>query len=296
MKLIAIAMLAVVALSGCASMVNVPKPEMPALVKNENTEFHTISAPSTGKLVAAVYGFTDKTGQRKPSDKMANISTAVTQGAEVWLIKALQEVGQGEWFQVVERVGLDNLTKERQIIRQARESVGDERQLKPMMFAGVIIEGGIIGYDSNVLTGGAGARYLGIGPSTQYRKDVVTITMRMTSTQTGEVLLSVSTTKTIISTGSSMTFFRFFDMGTTSVEVEAGHTINEPVNYAVRVAIEQAVVELIKAGEERELWKFKTAAVPMNIPEIRPLQLKEALEKWPDAKLNCSADNLCRPR
>jgi len=296
MKLFAIAMLAVVALSGCASMVNVPKPEMPALVKNENTEFHNISAPATGKLVAAVYGFTDKTGQRKPSDKMANISTAVTQGAEVWLIKALQEVGQGEWFQVVERVGLDNLTKERQIIRQARQSVGDERQLKPMMFAGVIIEGGIIGYDSNVLTGGAGARYLGIGPSTQYRKDVVTITMRMTSTQTGEVLLSVSTTKTIISTGSSMTFFRFFDMGTTSVEVEAGHTINEPVNYAVRVAIEQAVVELIKAGEERELWKFKTAAVPTNIPEIRPLQLKEALEKWPDARLNCSADNLCRPR
>jgi curli production assembly/transport component CsgG len=131
--------------------------------KNENTEFHTIKAPSTGKLVAAVYGFTDKTGQRKPSDKMANISTAVTQGAEVWLIKALQEVGNGEWFQVVERVGLDNLTKERQIIRQARESVGDDRQLKPMLFAGVIIEGGIIGYDSNVLTGGAGVRYLGSG-------------------------------------------------------------------------------------------------------------------------------------
>ena len=277
MKLIAIAMLAVVALSGCASVVNIPEPEAPVLVENLNTEFHTISAPSTGKLVAAVYGFTDKTGQRKPSDKMANISTAVTQGAEVWLIKALQEVGQGEWFQVVERVGLDNLTKERQIIRQARQSVGDERQLKPMMFAGVIIEGGIIGYDSNVLTGGAGARYLGVGPSTQYRKDVVTVTMRMTSTQTGEVLLSVSTTKTIISTGSSMTFFRFFDMGTTSVEVEAGHTINEPVNYAVRVAIEQAVVELIKAGEKRELWKFD---VPESIAlsEEQQQQVIEEIE------------------
>ena len=296
MKLIAIAMLAVVALSGCASVVNIPEPEAPVLVENLNTEFHTISAPSTGKLVAAVYGFTDKTGQRKPSDKMANISTAVTQGAEVWLIKALQEVGGGKWFQVVERVGLDNLTKERQIIRQARQSVGDERQLKPMMFAGVIIEGGIIGYDSNVLTGGAGARYLGVGPSTQYRKDVVTVTMRMTSTQTGEVLLSVSTTKTIISTGSSMTFFRFFDMGTTSVEIEAGHTINEPVNYAVRVAIEQAVVELIKEGEEKKLWKFKTPLVPKDGPKIRPLPLKEALDKWPDARLNCSADNLCRPR
>jgi curli biogenesis system outer membrane secretion channel CsgG len=51
--------------------------------------------------------------------------------------------------------------------------------------------------------------------------------------------------------------FKFFDMGTNSFEAEAGNTINEPVNYAVRVAIEQAVVELIKAGEKRELWKFK---------------------------------------
>ena len=274
---ILIAALTLVFLSGCSSVVHIPKPEMPELVKNENTEFHNISAPATGKLVAAVYGFTDKTGQRKPSDKMANISTAVTQGSEVWLIKALQEVGGGKWFQVVERVGLDNLTKERQIIRQARESVGDDRTLKPMMFAGVLIEGGIIGYDSNVLTGGAGARYLGIGPSTQYRKDVVTVTMRMTSTQTGEVLLSVSTTKTIISTGSSMTFFRFFDMGTTSVEVEAGHTINEPVNYAVRVAIEQAVVELIKAGEKRKLWKFD---VPENIAlsEEQQQQIIEEVE------------------
>ena len=274
MKL-SVATLTLIFLSGCSSVVHIPEPEMPVLLKNENTEFHNISAPSTGKLVAAVYGFTDKTGQRKPSDKMANISTAVTQGAEVWLIKALQEVGQGKWFQVVERVGLDNLTKERQIIRQARQSVGDERQLKPMMFAGVIIEGGIIGYDSNVLTGGAGARYLGVGPSTQYRKDVVTVTMRMTSTQTGEVLLSVSTTKTIISTGSSMTFFRFFDMGTTSVEIEAGHTINEPVNYAVRVAIEQAVVELIKAGEKRKLWKF---AVPDTI-KITEEQQQEIIKE-----------------
>ena len=257
MKFAILVMAAILTLSGCASVVNIPEPEMPVLVRNTNTEFHNLPAPLTGKLVAAVYGFTDKTGQRKPSDKMANISTAVTQGSEVWLIKALQEVGQGKWFQVVERVGLDNLTKERQIIRQARESVGDERQLKPMLFAGVIIEGGIIGYDSNVLTGGAGARYLGVGPSKQYRKDVVTVTMRMTSTQTGEVLLSVSVTKTIISSGSSMTVFKFFDMGTESFEAEAGHTINEPVNYAVRVAIEQSVVELIKEGEKRNLWKFK---------------------------------------
>jgi curli production assembly/transport component CsgG len=257
MKLAAIVLSATLGLSGCSSIVNIPDPEPPVLVKNENTEFLTMAPPATGKVVAAVYGFSDKTGQRKPSDKMANISTAVTQGAEVWLIKALQEVGGGTWFQVVERVGLDNLTKERQIIRQARESVGDTTQLRPMLFAGVIVEGGIIGYDSNVLTGGAGARYLGIGPSTQYRQDIVTVTMRMTSTQTGEVLLSTSVTKTIISSGTSMTVFKFFDMGTNSFEAEAGNTINEPVNYAVRVAIEQAVVEMIKEGERKNLWRYK---------------------------------------
>lgn len=268
-------------LSGCASMVYIPDPEPPKVIKNDNKEFNLLPPPAGGPVVAAVYSFTDKTGQRKPSDKLANISFAVTQGAEVWVIKALQEIGGGKWFKVVERVGLDNLTKERQIIRQARDSVGDQRQLKPMMFAGVLIEGGIIGYDSNTLTGGAGARYLGIGPSTQYRQDVVTVNMRAVSVQTGEVLLSVSTTKTIISTGTSLTFFRFFDMGTQSLEAEMGHTINEPVNYAVRAAIEQAVVELVKDGDRKGYWKFKS----QNDPEPQPVKEEEVKKDEPKAEV-----------
>jgi curli production assembly/transport component CsgG len=275
MKTTIFALATVLALSGCASVVHIPEPEDAQVVVNTNKEFNTLPAPATGPVVAAVYGFTDKTGQRKPSEKMANISFAVTQGAEVWVIKALQEVGQGQWFKVVERVGLDNLTKERQIIRQARESVGDQRQLKPMMFAGIIIEGGIIGYDSNTLTGGAGARYLGIGASTQYRQDVVTVTMRATSVQTGEVLLSVSTTKTIISTGSSFTVFKFFDVGTKSLETEVGNSINEPVNYAVRAAIEQAVVEMVKEGGRKGLWAFKSPVAEKQ--EVKVEEKKEVV-------------------
>ena len=270
MKITISSLAVVLALSGCASITYVPEPEAPQVISAPAVkEFNALPPPATGPVVAAVYGFTDKTGQRKPSEKMANISFAVTQGAEVWVIKALQEVGQGQWFKVVERVGLDNLTKERQIIRQARESVGDQRQLKPMMFAGIIVEGGIIGYDSNTLTGGAGARYLGIGASTQYRQDVVTVTMRAISVQTGEVLLSVSTTKTIISTGSSFTVFKFFDTGTRSLETEVGNSVNEPVNYAVRAAIEQAIVELVKDGNRKGLWAFKKPAV------IQPVVVEE---------------------
>jgi curli production assembly/transport component CsgG len=266
-------------LSGCASLVPSPSPDEPKLVKNENAEFNTLPPPAGGHVVAAVYGFSDKTGQRKPSDKLAQISFAVTQGAEVYVIKALQEVGQGRWFKVVERVGLDNLTKERQIIRQARESVGDQRQLKPMMFAGVVVEGGIIGYDSNTLTGGAGARWLGIGPSTQYRQDVVTVNLRTVSVQTGEVLASVTVTKSIISVGNSLTVFKFFDQGTKAFESEVGFSVNEPVNYAVRTAIEQGVVEIIKEGERKGYWSFKREGTPLVapvvVPEVKPEEAKK---------------------
>lgn len=244
-------------LGGCASIVNIPEPEPAQVVERVNEDLVNLPKPAGGEVVVAVYGFADKTGQRKPSNRLANISFAVTQGAESVLIETLQRAAGGDFFKVVERVGLENLTKERQIIRQTRQSVGDERQLPPMLFAGVIMEGGIIGYDSNTLTGGAGARYLGIGPSTQYRQDVVTVNIRAVSVQTGEVLLSVSTTKTIISTGTSLTFFRFFEMGTEAAEAEIGHTVNEPVNYAVRAAIEAAVVELVKQGADKNYWEFK---------------------------------------
>lgn len=266
-------------LSGCAMITPPLVTDDAKLVKNENKEFNTLPPPAGGPIVTAVYGFTDKTGQRKPSDKLANISFAVTQGAEVYVIKALQEVGQGRWFKVVERVGLENLTKERQIIRQARDSVGDQRQLKPMMFAGVVVEGGIIGYDSNTLTGGAGARWLGIGPSTQYRQDVVTVNMRAVSVQTGEVLVSVTITKSIISVGNSLTIFKFFDQGTKSFESEIGYSANEPINYAVRTAIEQSVVELIKEGDKKGFWaikRFETAQVKsVAVPEVKVEEVKD---------------------
>lgn len=257
MKNLAFGIALSLSLAGCSSVINRIDPAEPVLVTPAASEFATLAPPSGGPMVAAIYGFEDKTGQRKPSDRLAHISTAVTQGAEVWVIKALQEVGAGQWFKVVERVGLENLSRERQIIRQTRESVNDPTPVAPMMFAGVLIEGAVVGYDSNTLTGGIGARYLGVGPSTQYREDVVTVTMRAVSVQTGEVLVSVATTKTIVSTSTSIGVFKFIETGTENVEAEIGNSQNEPVNYAVRVAIEQAVVEMIKEGAVKGFWAFK---------------------------------------
>lgn len=214
------------------------------------------------KITIAVYQFSDKTGQRKPADKIANLSSAVTQGGEVWVIKALQEVGGGSWFQVVERVGLDNLVRERQLIRNTRDVYEKElpngpTPLKPMLFAGLLLEGGIVGYDSNVAMGGAGARYLGIGMQDEYRVDTVTVVMRLVSVSTGKVLMSVATEKTIASFRSGTDVFKFFDLGTKIVESEIGWSVNEPVNYAVRAAVEAGVVELVYEGERKDMWEFK---------------------------------------
>ncbi len=213
------------------------------------------------KITIAVYSFTDKTGQRKPTENFSNLSSAVTQGGHVWVIKALQDVGEGTWFDVVERVGMDNVIKERQLIRQTREIYeknlkGGPNKLKPMLFAGLILEGGIIGYDSNTAVAGTGARYLGVGAQTEYRIDTVTVVMRLVSVSTGKVLMSIATEKSIASVRSGADIFKFLDLGTKLIEAETGFSTNEPVNYAVRAAIEQGVIELVHEGNQKGLWKF----------------------------------------
>ena len=191
--------------------------------------------------------------------RSASLSTAVTQGAEAFLIQALQNVGRGEWFEVVERVGVDNLTKERLIIRQMREAYegANAKPLMPLQFAGMIIEGGIIGYDSTINAGGAGMRVFGIGKQTQWTQDVVTVSLRAISVNTGKVLMSVTVQKTILSTADSATALKFYDMGTKAFEAEAGLTINEPGTYAVKSAVEMAVVELIKEGARKDIWAYR---------------------------------------
>lgn len=242
--------------AGCSTTINRLPSEPPNAVVTEKG-FSNLKPPANGPMVVAVYSFEDKTGQRLPSDKLANISTAVTQGAEQYVIKALRDVGNGSWFRVVERVGLENLARERQIIRQTREEVGDETPITPMLFAGVIVEGAIVGYDSNVLTGGAGARYLGIGPSTKYTEDIITVSMRAVSVKSGEVLTSTAVTKTVLSTSTNVGVFKFIEAGTENIELEVGNTQNEPINHAVRLAIQTAVVEMIKEGAVKGYWAFK---------------------------------------
>jgi len=269
MKRLALSLLIATALSGCATVhMEAGKEEPVALLPRESltTKIPELDGPA---ITIAVYGFQDKTGQMKPNDKLAVFSKAVTQGAEVFLIKSLQD--SKNWFKVVERVGLDNLIKERQLIRNQREVYEgkDARPLKPMTVAGVMIEGGIIGYDSNIRSGGNGARFLGIGGSQQYRVDEIVISMRLISVNSGEVLLTTAVSKTIFSTQHNIGMLRFVDAGTKALELENGMALNEPTTYAVRVAIEQAVYDMIIEGEKKGIWRFKKPGQAVVKQEVK---------------------------
>ena len=233
--------------------------EMPELVG-----MPTDGSGNPVKITVAVYAFPDKTGQRK----QVGLSTAVSQGADVWVIQSLMAVSNGDWFTVVERASLDNLVKERQLIRSTRELYDGSAatdSLSPMLFAGLILEGGIVGYDTNTTSGGAGARFLGLGANDQYRTDQVTVSLRLVSVQTGEILLTVSATKTIASTSNGADVFRFLDLGTRALEIESGNAANEPVNYAIRTAIEFAVLQMLYEGRECGLWEWAEPVIAERV-------------------------------
>ena len=229
-------------------------------------ESDKIQPPAGGPIPVAVYQFQDKTGQRKSQPLIASLSSAVTQGAESYLIKALQDVADGRWFTVLERGGLDNLIKERQMIRQGREQYQgrDAKPLPPMLFAGIILEGGIIGYDSNTRTGGSGLRIFGIGGTTQYQEDTVTVNLRTVSVSTGEVLTSVTITKSVMSYMDKFGVLKFINNGETALEGEIGGSINESINRATSMAVQAAVVDTIKEGARKGHWSFKEERAQIN--------------------------------
>lgn len=249
--------LASLTLSACAL-------QKPMNVSNEATL--TPATPSTidlmklpppqRKIVAAVYGFRDETGQYKPSPSSA-FSTAVTQGAASMLMKALKDSG---WYIPVEREGLQSLLTERRVLRAVDDHPQNGGQppapVPNLLPASIILEGGIVGYDTNTRTGGLGAKFLGIGMTTQYSVDQVTVNLRAVDVNTGAVLNSVSTTKTIWSYEIHPSYFRFvnyYDL----LEIEGGYTNNEPAQLAVKEAIDAAVMHLTVEGIKDNQWRLK---------------------------------------
>lgn len=273
---LALASATALALSGCMSMPQDGRNSMATTTslayfpKKTQTQTLLNQLPAPQRPVAiAVYGFTDQTGQFKPSETGQTLSRAVTQGASSMLVKALQDAGNRGWFTVVERERLDNLLKERQIIGEMRKRYLGEQEVDPnalpaLLFAGVLLEGGIVGYDTNTVTGGAGAAFLGIGARTEYRQDTVTVYLRAVSVRTGEVLANVTASKTIASQALGASAFKFVAFREL-LEAEAGITSNEPDQVALQQAIEKAVYGLVLEGVDLDLWRFNDMAAAMPL-------------------------------
>ena len=266
-------------LSGCASyfhqtLLN-PEPARLGAEVNSNEVWRHLP-PARQRVVVAVYKFRDQTGQYKPQANGASFSTAVTQGATTILLRALEE---SQWFDPIERENLGNLLNERKIIRSTREEYTaqtGQRQpnLPPLLFAGILLEGGIISYDANIITGGAGLRYFGAGASGQYRQDRVTVYLRAISTSTGKILKTVYTSKTILSQQVDASLFQFVNFKRL-LETETGFTYNEPSEMAVKEAIEKSVQSLIYEGIIQHIWASADSGAVRSLPLQAYLREKE---------------------
>ncbi len=207
--------------------------------------------PPKKPIIVGVYKFRDQTGQYKSSDVLTQYSTAVSQGGTSMLIRALMEAGNGRWFTVLERENLTDLMSERKIISQT----SDTNNLPPLLYAPVLLEGGIIAYETNLLTGGVGARYFGIGGSSEFRRDTVTTMLRAISVSNGEVLSNVDSRKTIFSMQMDSGLYRYVSYQRL-LELEAGISSNEPPQMAVLESIEMCVYALIVEGLIKDYWRL----------------------------------------
>ncbi|GAB3626688.1 Curli production assembly/transport component CsgG [Pandoraea terrae] len=247
----AIALLALLlGIAGCSTVTPITKAELTPPTAS-NKELRRLPPPK-GKIVVAVYNFRDQTGQFKQAPD-SSFSTAVTQGAGSMLVKALLE---SKWFIPVERENMQDLLTERRVIRAIDPKelpAQNAPPLLPLLAAKVIFEGGVVGYEMNVRSGGAGVKYLGIGADTQYRMDQVTVNLRAVDVNSGRVLHSVMTTKTIFSyqaDTSVFAFVRFKEL----LEAEVGFSQNEPAQLCLMDAIESAVGHLIVEGVREHTW------------------------------------------
>ena len=256
--------LLVILLSSCAvvqesgDLVLTKKVQSSSTLDLQSEELRNLP-PAQIRPTIAIYpnSFRDLTGQRRSNSTFALFSTAITQAPEAFLIRAFKHTSGGKFFRVVERVGLDDLTKERQLIRSTRKDFKEDNKMQPLLFAGLLVQGGVISYEANLKSGGSGARYLGIGTSKQFREDTVTISLRLVSVSTGEVLMETLVSKSILSTSVSQDVFRFIETGTELVEIEGGISENESVSIALQKAVETGVLNIINIGIERGYWKYE---------------------------------------
>ncbi|MPR35284.1 CsgG/HfaB family protein [Salmonirosea aquatica] len=283
-----------IVLNGCAAYFHQPTKPRSARLGEETSiseELRSLPAPKEA-ITTAVYKFRDQTGQYKPSET-SNFSTAVTQGATNILLKAMED---SKWFVNIERENVSNLLNERKIIRSSVAQYSNNNTnelLPPLLYAGMILEGGIISYDANIITGGGGLRYFGAGGSTEYRQDRVTVYLRAIATRSGKILKTVYSSKTILSQSVNASLYRVVRFKRI-LEAETGFTTTEPNQMAVTEAIEKAVQALILEGIKDGLWEADEKFAEQTKQQLADYEEEKQLMANTDVYGN--SDHFERPR
>ena len=84
----------------------------------------------------------------------------------------------------------------------------------------------------------------------------MTVYLRAVSVRTGEVLNSVTASKTISSVAVDTNLFRYI-ASDRLMEAENGFTTNEPGQVALQQAVEKAVYAMVLDGVDLNLWHFQ---------------------------------------
>jgi curli production assembly/transport component CsgG len=270
-------------LVGCASPPGLHRPVRDAPIAGPltSTSRTLVNLPAPPRpLIVAVYDFSDQTGALKPNPNQgyADFSKAVTQGASSVLVDSLKFMGNGAWFTVVERSRLDALLRERKLIQDTYSAVKmtPEKRVSPLQFAEYLLEGGIISFDSTVVSGGIGASYLGIGPQASYLKNLITVTLRIVEVRTGNVIASVTTSKSIFSVSYNLSYTKYVSADSDLLDVRGAVTSSEPTQIAVREAIESAVYQLVQQAVPLRLWSSKPPEVIP--PDVMARALRDAIK------------------
>jgi curli production assembly/transport component CsgG len=244
--------------------------------------------PPQRPITVAVYDFPDLTGQRRPGGLVADLSTAVTQGASSLVIESLKSAGGGGWFDVVDRTRDADQARERSI-RQAAEPAQGKKPpaaIAPLRPADYILNGGVITYERSVQTSDSTADWLGLGGGAQSNRNFVSVTMRLVNAETSEVVESVTVHKSIDSVAAGIfsknraapfgqypqSLLNTYPSLSDALDADFSGTIAELTEVALREAIEAAIHDLIIKCQRDGVWDPQRIADhdPVPLPAARP--------------------------
>lgn len=192
--------------------------------------------------------------------------------------KEFQKVNTNQSADYEEKRTLVRAKRELEMVQTKRALANlTETSLPSLKVAKYVIAGSIVGYDSNETTDGVGAKFLGIGGDAKHRRDIVTINLRLVSPFTGEILASVTTTKTIYAVGIQGGAYKFVSVDKL-LEIEAGITRNELSTLAVRHGMELAVFALIAEGVKKGIWQTANEEDAQRILEIYEAEQYKRIE------------------